>query len=294
MDGQGRELLDLATNEGASWSARREAIAALVRLRNPEGLRGRIAAVDYCAPPLATTSATGEVGPVWQFWAQGWEGAPPIVRSCVESVRANTSGRQHVLLSVDTLKDYLDFSPEAVARFQFWSWTKVANLVRLMLLEKYGGTWIDATVFLAAPLPRYVEDSPLFVFRRNDFRLLANWFMHSVQGHPLISACRVAYERYWMTTKERQSYFMFHFIVEAVVLSSRSLLQMWEEIPERPVPRELQDALDEPFDAERLREIFARSLIQKLSYKDEPLPSDGPLTFRQYIIGLERLSLAQG
>src|SRR5205814_1357678 len=161
--------------------------------------------------------------------------------------------------------EYVDLPKAYLKRIDFWGWTKFSNMLRLLLLEKHGGTWIDATVLLAGPLPSFITERDFFVFRWNDARILANWFIHAGEGHPLISACRLAYERYWTTVPEPGPYFMFHFIFEALIVASRDLQAPWDKLPfhDAAIPHEMQEMLDRPFSADQWRQITGRSSIQK-------------------------------
>lgn len=43
--------------------------------------------------------------------------------------------------------------------------THLSDIVRLLLLSKYGGVWIDSTILLTNELPHYVIESPLFIYQ---------------------------------------------------------------------------------------------------------------------------------
>lgn len=105
---------------------------------------------------------------VWQYWDTGLEKAPKIVKASMNSVSKNLpKGYQHILLSDESIREYVDL-PEWVIqkhatnpsfRTPFFS-----DILRLFLLEKYGGVWVDATIFMSSEIPRSVLSSPFFVF----------------------------------------------------------------------------------------------------------------------------------
>jgi hypothetical protein len=172
-----------------------------------------------------------------------------------------------------SLGNYLDIPGAVMDRRAFWDLTKFSNIVRLMLLEQHGGTWMDATIFLGAPLPERVLETPFFVFRRAErATMMANFFFHARAANPIVSAMRVAYERYWMTARVPGNYFMFHYIFEAMILSSALLSPLWEAMPiERSHPTfALARALDRRWRPERDKRMFLRSPVQKLTYKRAP------------------------
>lgn len=85
---------------------------------------------------------------IWQFWWQGFDLAPPIVRLCVESVRQNFAGWHVVRLSRENLFDYVDIDPRIVRLMNEGriSLTHFSDFVRFRLLELHGGLWLDPTL----------------------------------------------------------------------------------------------------------------------------------------------------
>jgi hypothetical protein len=243
-----------------------------MRANSTQNLAARYSAISHCRSLRLVPRHDGELGPIWQFWAQGADKAPPIVRTCLHSVEMNVGERRRILLTAETVGDYLAIPGCFMDRIPFWGWTKFSNLVRLMLLEQYGGTWIDATVLIDRTIPQWIEDRDFFVFRwPHDPRILATWFMHSKSGHPLTVAISSAYQDYWLRTETPGDYFMFHYLFEALVLAHYRLRKMWEDVPfhSAAIPHELEALLAQPFDHGVYRQVLDRSWIQKLTHKSE-------------------------
>lgn len=61
---------------------------------------------------------------------------------------------------------------------------RYADLTKFALLEHYGGTWIDSTVYLTDPIPDMILNSDFFAVR-NSLLLIDNpvlypaWFLHA-------------------------------------------------------------------------------------------------------------------
>lgn len=70
-----------------------------------------------------------------------------------------------------------------------------ADLMRFALLEHYGGTWIDSTVYLTDPIPDMILNSDFFAVR-NSLLLIDNpvlypaWFLHAKKGNKTIREIR--------------------------------------------------------------------------------------------------------
>lgn len=43
--------------------------------------------------------------------------------------------------------------------------THLSDLLRLELLIRYGGLWIDSTTYMTGTIPAYIDDSNFFVYR---------------------------------------------------------------------------------------------------------------------------------
>ncbi|NRP87019.1 hypothetical protein GFPCMMHI_02939 [Ensifer adhaerens] len=272
------------------WSLRRYAIALHMRANSAHHLAARYAAIDYCKAVEMPALRQGQLGPIWQFWAQGVEKAPPIVQTCLRSVELNACGRKRIVLTIDTVGDYLDIPGRVMDRIPFWGWTKFSNLVRLMLLERHGGTWIDATVLIDRAIPRWIEERDFFVFRwPYDPRILATWFMHARSETPLTVAMNAAYQDYWLRAEKPGDYFMLHYLFEAVVLAQHRLSELWKDVPfhSAATPHQLQALLGHPFEYDLYRSILDRSWIQKLTYKFETtMLSSGPTFISRLSEGL--------
>lgn len=85
---------------------------------------------------------------VWFCWLQGMENAPEIVKACYNSLQQHLTDREIKVIDNNNWKDYVEL-PEYVVK----KWEKgqipaatFSDLLRLELLIRYGGTWIDSTV----------------------------------------------------------------------------------------------------------------------------------------------------
>lgn len=264
------------------WDLRRLVIAKKLRANSPLQLNERHAAIRYGRNIQVSPTNEDQLGPIWQFWAQGSSDLPPIVQTCLQSVERNSGGRQRIMLSAESVHEYLQIPDSIMDRIPFWGWTKFSNLVRVMLLAQYGGTWIDATVLIEHPIPDWIEQRNFFVFRwPNDPRILATWFIHARARNPLMTAMCAAYQDYWLRAEVPGDYFMFHYIFEVIILANSSLHKLWTDVPvhDAATPHELQSILSQPFNHDMYRTLMERSWIQKLTYKFDSEPCLDTPTF---------------
>ena len=92
---------------------------------------------------------------IWLLWWQGEETAPPLVRSCISSTRENANGAEVVIITKDNCSSYIDIPSYILEKKEkgYISFAQLSDIIRYMLLSRYGGLWLDATVYTAAPVP---------------------------------------------------------------------------------------------------------------------------------------------
>lgn len=90
---------------------------------------------------------------IWQYWGQGYENVPEMVRICLDSVEHYKGNFQLIKLTDDNISEYLDFPTEIYQKRKLFLKSHFSDLLRVALLATYGGVWLDATILLTAPLP---------------------------------------------------------------------------------------------------------------------------------------------
>lgn len=87
---------------------------------------------------------------IWVFWYQGIKNAPDIVKACIASIIEHCSRYSVIVLDKNNMSEY--YAPiEAIQRKLedgLITITHFSDILRMNLLDSYGGRWIDATIFL--------------------------------------------------------------------------------------------------------------------------------------------------
>ena len=108
---------------------------------------------------------------IWICWWQGLEQAPELVKVCVNSIQKNAGNHRVIVLTDDNYKDYVDI-PEWVEEKKnkgIITRTNYSDLLRLSLLAKHGGMWIDSTFFCTQPVLDDYFQWPLWSIKRPDY-----------------------------------------------------------------------------------------------------------------------------
>ena len=87
---------------------------------------------------------------IWICWLQGKENAPDIIKCCLNSVKENSRDFLVKIINESNLDSYVTL-PDYIIRK--WKQGIIPNalfsdLIRLELLIKYGGLWLDSTVLM--------------------------------------------------------------------------------------------------------------------------------------------------
>lgn len=104
---------------------------------------------------------------IWQYWAQGYDNVPEIVKMCLDSVDKYAGDYTVIRLSDANLCEYLEIPDYIVSKRDAYSHAFFSDLLRVMLLSSYGGLWLDATVMLSSPIPGEYANYDFFLYQRD-------------------------------------------------------------------------------------------------------------------------------
>lgn len=229
--------------------------------------------------PKAIKIAPGEEI-IWQYWHQGIENAPDLIKKCFESVERfeSSSGAGHrvAVLSFDTVKDYIKL-PEIYYKLVKSGKMKIAlfsDIVRLYLLRQYGGAWIDSTILLTDKISENVWNSDFCVVQKDvafdpQENRMSCYFIRAKKGCKNVAGILKALEHYWAENDFLVNYFMFEHISTMLYDKNPKLKSEWDNMPYINACDcgELQNIMFENFDNSVWERVKSKTNIHKLSYK---------------------------
>lgn len=212
---------------------------------------------------------------VWICWLQGIENAPLIVKKCYNSLVDNLVDRDIVLLTEDNYKNWVSFPNHIQRKIDNGTITRthMSDLLRLELLEHYGGTWIDATVYCSGKnIPSYILNSDFFIYQCMKPGLdghasrTSSWFITSCTNHPIILLTKNLLYEYWETHNDMVDYFLVHDMIE---LAIESYPEEWMKVVpfSSSIPHILLLRLGESFDENVWNATKKMTPFHKLSWK---------------------------
>lgn len=130
---------------------------------------------------------------IWMYW-QGE--LPDLVAKCITTIQDKHPDYNVYILNDENIKEFCD---EDYYTFKNITSQQKADLIRLNLLYKFGGIWVDASTILLRDLnwiSLLMKDSnaEFFSYYRNknttirEYPIFENWLMASVQGNGFIQA----------------------------------------------------------------------------------------------------------
>lgn len=212
---------------------------------------------------------------VWICWFQGMENAPELVQKCYKSVQNNLKDKEIILITEKNMMDYVEFPQFIIDKWKsgIITYTHMTDLLRLELLIKYGGLWLDATVFCSSSdIPEYIENSDLFFYQDlkpgKDGHSLINssWLISAKTNNKLLMVVRDLCYEYWEKNNYMIDYFLLHFFISIV---SEYYPEEWKKIVpvSNSIPHILLLRLFDEYDEKIWNATKSMTAFHKLTYK---------------------------
>lgn len=217
-----------------------------------------------------TLKPEGDGNKAFVFWNSGFDSAPGIVKACVSQQR-KIYGSSLVELSAQNLGEFIE-TPKVLNRVaKLWP-ANFSDALRVGLLAKHGGLWLDATVYTTEQSldsqAKYLS-SEFFVFNYNGPRI-ASWFMMSKPGSYQARLLYAAMLDYWSRNRKLKNYFLFHDFFEVLYHLDerfRSEFDNATKLSASPCNEVGRKLLWAPTDLPAFESVLREHPAQKLTYK---------------------------
>lgn len=208
---------------------------------------------------------------IWWCWLQGEDKAPKLCQACLASIRKNLPDREVIVITEENFADYVDIPEFILEKYHHGtiSHTHFSDILRLELLVKHGGTWIDSSVLVTEKRPEYF-DQDLFMFKNllkeNSAVVSSSWFISAEVENPILKTTLDLLHHYWQHNEYLDRYFLFHILL---ALATHKYPTDWENVPtfSNVPPHVLQFEITKPYSKERFQQICQMSGVHKLTQK---------------------------
>lgn len=216
-------------------------------------------------------------GCVWVCWWQGIEKAPEIVKMCVESIRRNIGEHKLIVITEDNISEYIEFPDWVMQKYKkgIISKTHLSDILRLELMARYGGLWLDSTFYCAASI-EYLFDLPVWSVKRPNYRYtsvacgyFANYsFGCSNDYRKVYAIIRDYLFEYWQKYDYMIDYLFLDYLIVLARNSHKYVDDVFTAIPDNnPMCDELLKVLNEPYDSAVWNRLKQDTQLFKLTWK---------------------------
>ena len=214
---------------------------------------------------------------IWTLWWQGEKNAPPLVKACINSMKKNANGANVIVITKDNYENYVTIPSYIFDKHEkgYICNAVLSDIIRFHLLEKYGGLWLDATIFVSSPIPREYYDF-IFYSQHTKPQEMTCWvqnnayhiFVIGSQPHAkLVSFTKDMFLEYWKTHNTAVDYLCTDYFF---YLAMQEFPEIKAEIDSLPYSSErlydLVKVLNKPYDESYFLKLKEDCIFSKLDW----------------------------
>lgn len=218
--------------------------------------------------------------PVWFCWFTGLDNAPPVIKLCYEQLKNSIpENAEIIVITQDNMHDYADISDNVRNKFEsaVMCAAHFSDCLRFSLLKKYGGLWVDATLFVSEKIDESILKQKLFCLktaeREKNWREISDgkWALYmwgGQAGNPLFCYVCDALELYWEKFDEAIEYTFLDHILLLAYNNIKSIHEMVDE--QAPLIGDywlMGKCMNLAFSDDLEKKIINNGIFNKLTYK---------------------------
>ena len=225
---------------------------------------------------------------------------PELVKMChtrLKQVIPEEKAELHII-TLENYKDYVDIPEHIVEKFDsgIVTMTTMSDVLRFCLLERYGGYWLDATVFFTGDIPEEYFTRDFYCQRMtNKPELVAreackcNWCgfsMHGEKGNIIFRYMVDAFSHWWSKYDTIIDYVLIDYMLMTGYRHIPAITSIIDTVENNNEDIfEMYKSLNEPYSEELLRRFTDKNVMHKLTYKMDLIKTtdDGKLTLYGYL-----------
>lgn len=234
---------------------------------------------------------------IWICWFQGEDNAPLLVKKCINSIRQNAGDYKVVVIDLNTYNDYINLSSHIVSKFESGKigFAHFSDILRVNLINTYGGLWLDATIFCTKNISSEVFDYPFFSCKspivKGSYISEYQWttfLLAGKKGCTFYSFMCDFYDNYWKNNDAAVDYLFMDYTIALAKTHIPCIAKQIENVPVNNLFRdELQNKFNEPFDEAEYKKIISGDTYLfktswRMDFKEQT--EEGKQTYYGYFI----------
>lgn len=216
---------------------------------------------------------------IWTAWLQGEENAPDIIRVTIASMRRNANGHRVMVLTYNNIDHFIDI-PESIKQKHkagILEKAHYADVVRMMILAKYGGLWLDATMLLHEPIDECAFLSEFYSIgldeRYSCFISNNRWKVNVLGGKEnskYLNEISDLLNKYWIEHNVSIDYFIFDYIIAFIYENDMKFKKIVDLLPKSKYPtHKLKTIINDEYDETILYNLLRKDQVYLLSYRNQ-------------------------
>lgn len=215
---------------------------------------------------------------IWTFWAQGIEKAPEIVRICIDKMKNILSEYKVIVIDMDNIKEYVNI-PEYIyekVEKNIITLTHFSDILRMNLLSKYGGIWIDSTVLLGENFNNFIEENKnmITITQENASKYISKgkwsaWLLGAKNKNPYFNTFKNFFHIYWKDNNKQICYFLIDYLLEYTYRVNSTFRKDINEVCKTNYSTyELNNKLNNICNRKEYEDYLNEHFVNKLTYKN--------------------------
>lgn len=234
---------------------------------------------------------------IWIMWWQGINCFPPIVRACYNSVIKNKdSSTKLILITEDNYSKYVDIPDYILDKVKrgIISFTHLSDIIRMSLLAKYGGLWLDSTIYVTNKISVKLVTGEFFSLSSpvdNWYVSKCKWSSFAIGGYSSVfSFATELFKVHWKSFDTFIDYYTIDYIIRLYYDNNDNFRDIvLKNTIDTPLLYYLQDNLSEEYKKDEILNICRNNIFSKLTWKGNFKVKDlnNKITFYGYIVNGE-------
>lgn len=217
---------------------------------------------------------------VWTAWLQGYDQAPPLVKACITSLRRYMPEYDVIVIDADNISQYIELPEWITEKYRRGIIPNAlfSDLIRLELLIRHGGLWVDSSVLMTDPdlltNRKWLTDileAPLFMFQyrhpaTHSYLGISNWCIGAQPNQWALVKLRNMLWAYWQEYDCVLDYYIFHRFFDLIVNAHPEVLDLMP-LRRSNFSLRLRDRMAENYSSTWWTELTAHVCLHKLNYR---------------------------